>query len=148
MAQTYRYTLARRLLNGFMALLVRLGLGPRTIHLLTTVGRRSGVRRTQPVNVLEFEGQRWLVSPYGLRPWVLNARANGQAWLRRGRALQRVRLEEVEQRPRLPCSRPTSPSTASRALTSTPHTTRRPPSSRPRRRATRSSACSRGSAPA
>lgn len=96
MAQTYRYTLARRLLNEFMALLVRLGLGPRTIHLLTTVGRRSGVRRTQPVNVLEFAGQRWLVSPYGLRPWVLNTRANGEAWLRRGRALQRVRLEEVD----------------------------------------------------
>src|SRR5690606_17620454 len=65
------------------------------LHLLTTVGRRTGRPRTHPVSVYALDGERWLVLPYGVRPWVRNVRASGEAVLRRGRRRERIALEEV-----------------------------------------------------
>ncbi|MDQ6774339.1 MAG: nitroreductase family deazaflavin-dependent oxidoreductase, partial [Candidatus Dormibacteraeota bacterium] len=57
-------------------------------YLLTTRGRKTGQLRMVPVTVLEREGRRWLVAPYGPVSWVHNARAAGRVTLRRrGRSL-------------------------------------------------------------
>ncbi|WP_404353119.1 nitroreductase family deazaflavin-dependent oxidoreductase [Phycicoccus jejuensis] len=36
---------------------------------LTTVGRRTGRERRNPVTVVDVGGRRWLVAPYGPVPW-------------------------------------------------------------------------------
>ena len=84
MAKSYRLTPLRRLANILMRLLLRLGLAPRTTMLLTVPGRRSGTPRSTPVTLVEEDGQRWLVAPYGPVGWVRNARAAGQVELSRG----------------------------------------------------------------
>ena len=94
MAATYRITAPRRILNRLVKLYVRLGLPPRKYQLLSVRGRRSGRMQTTPISVLEAEGQRWLVCPYGERQWVKNARAAGVVTLARGRRTEAVRVEE------------------------------------------------------
>ena len=95
MAKSYRLTPLRRLANILMHLLLRLGLAPRTTVLLTVPGRRSGTPRSTPVTLVEEDGQRWLVAPYGSVGWVRNARAAGQVELSRGRRCETVRVEEL-----------------------------------------------------
>jgi deazaflavin-dependent oxidoreductase (nitroreductase family) len=84
-ARTYRLGFGRRLINALATPLIRLGLAPGGSHLLTTVGRRTGKRRTNPVYLLEHDGNRYLVAPYGVVSWVRNARAAGEVTLTRGR---------------------------------------------------------------
>ncbi len=95
MAKSYRQTPLRRFANILMRLLLRLDLAPRTTVLLTVPGRRSGTPRSTPVNLVEEDGQRWLVAPYGPVGWVHNARAAGQVKLSRGRRSETVRVEEL-----------------------------------------------------
>ena len=95
MARTYRLTPLRRVANGLMRLLLRLDLAPRTMILLTVPGRRSGTPRSTPVTLVEEDGQRWLVAPYGAVGWVHNARTAGQVQLSRGRHSETVRLKEL-----------------------------------------------------
>ena len=94
MAYGYRITLPRRMLNRLVTVYVRLGLPPRKYHLLTVRGRRSGRLLTTPVSVMEVNGNRWLVCPYGERQWVKNARAAGEVSLARGRRREAFRVEE------------------------------------------------------
>ena len=94
--QTYQLNLIRRLVNRMVSLTIRLGIGPGNAHLLTTRGRKTGQLRTNPVSLIERDGERWLVSPYGLRPWVLNARAAGRVELRRGRTRVDWSVEEID----------------------------------------------------
>jgi deazaflavin-dependent oxidoreductase (nitroreductase family) len=84
---------SRRVGDAIMGLFARAGVGP--IHLLTTRGRRSGLPRTTPVTLVEQDGQRWLVAPYGTVSWVLNARAAGRVTLRRGRETGDYTIREV-----------------------------------------------------
>jgi deazaflavin-dependent oxidoreductase (nitroreductase family) len=93
--RTYRLTFMRRLVNALISALVRLGAGPNSTYLLITRGRRTGKVRTTPVTLIEADGRRWLVAPYGPVGWVHNARTNKLAMLRRGRHSETVRLEEV-----------------------------------------------------
>jgi deazaflavin-dependent oxidoreductase (nitroreductase family) len=95
MAKSYRRTLLRRVANVLMTLLRRLGLAPRTTMLLTVPGRRSGTPRLTPVTLVEQDGQRWLVAPYGPVGWVHNARAAGQVELSRSRHSETVRVKEL-----------------------------------------------------
>jgi deazaflavin-dependent oxidoreductase (nitroreductase family) len=95
MAKRYRLTPLRRLANGLMRLLLRLDLAPRTTMLLTVPGRHSGTPRATPVTLVEEDGQRWLVAPYGPVEWVRNARAAGQVKLSRGRRSETVRVKEL-----------------------------------------------------
>lgn len=85
----------RRVLNGAIAGLLRLGVGPRRMWLLTTRGRRTGELRTTPVSLVELAGDRYLVSPYGVPAWVLNARAAGTVMLRRGRRSEACSVTEL-----------------------------------------------------
>jgi deazaflavin-dependent oxidoreductase (nitroreductase family) len=92
---TYRLTFGRRLVNALISALVRLGTGPNSTYLLTTRGRRTGKARSTPVTLIEADGRRWLVAPYGPVGWVHNARTNKLATLSRGRHSETIRLEEV-----------------------------------------------------
>ena len=95
MARTYRLTPLRRFANVLMRQLIRLGLAPRTTVLLTVPGRRTGTPRSTPVTLVEEDGQRWLVAPYGPVAWVHNVRAAGQVKLSRGRSSESVRVTEL-----------------------------------------------------
>ncbi|GIH11095.1 hypothetical protein Rhe02_91620 [Rhizocola hellebori] len=81
--------------NPINRFLLGRGIGPAPQHLLTTIGRRSGKPRTTPVAVLTVDGERYLVAGYDGSDWVKNARAAGNATLRRGRKLEDVALVEV-----------------------------------------------------
>lgn len=95
MAREYRYTLIRRIGNGFMEAALRLGFGPPGIWLLSVKGRKTGRTYETPVSLIERDGSRYLVSPYGERAWVKNARAAGEVGLRRGRRRERQQIEEL-----------------------------------------------------
>jgi deazaflavin-dependent oxidoreductase (nitroreductase family) len=95
-ARTYEYSLWRKALNAAITVSLRLGLAPRAYVLLTTVGRRTGLPRTTPLRLLDFDGQEWLVAPYGDVDWVRNARAAGEVVLRHGRTARTVDVFEVE----------------------------------------------------
>ena len=70
--------------DAIIGVFVRAGLVPST-YLLTTRGRKTGRPLTHPATVVENEGQRWLVAPYGAVSWVHNARAAGRVSLHRAR---------------------------------------------------------------
>jgi deazaflavin-dependent oxidoreductase (nitroreductase family) len=78
-ARTYRKpgwwqrTIANRLAPRF---------APRRVATLSVRGRRSGQWRTVPVVVLEHEGQRYLLTPFGDTDWSRNLRAAGGGRLR------------------------------------------------------------------
>jgi deazaflavin-dependent oxidoreductase (nitroreductase family) len=74
---------------------LNLGVGPSNSRLLTVRGRRTGKEYTTPVNLVVRQGQTYLVSPYGERAWVRNARAAGRVSLARGRKQQTLRIEEL-----------------------------------------------------
>jgi deazaflavin-dependent oxidoreductase (nitroreductase family) len=95
MAKEYRYTLVRRLTNGLMKTVLRLGFGPPGIWLLSVKGRRTGRTYETPVSLVERDDTRYLVSPYGERSWVKNARMAGEVGLRRGRRRESKRIEEL-----------------------------------------------------
>jgi deazaflavin-dependent oxidoreductase (nitroreductase family) len=52
-------------------------------YMLTTTGRKTGRSLTHPATVVQNEGRRWLVAPYGAVSWVHNARAAGRVSLAR-----------------------------------------------------------------
>jgi deazaflavin-dependent oxidoreductase (nitroreductase family) len=95
MAKTYRTSAFTRFGNTMAATMIRLGIGPAGMHLLTVRGRVSGLPRTVPVNVIERAGRGWLVAPYGDVAWVRNARAAGEVELRRAGTAQRWQASEA-----------------------------------------------------
>ena len=95
MAATYRLGAARRLANGLSRALLRVGLGPPRTYLLTVRGRKTGRPLSTPVTLVEAEGGRWLVSPYGEVAWVRNTRAAGRVTLARGRHAESVAVREL-----------------------------------------------------
>ena len=95
MAQTYKLTFGRRLVNAFISALLRLGVKLPGTYLLSVAGRKSGKIHTTPVTLVEQSGQRWLIAPYGEVNWVRNARAAGRVTLRRGRQSETVTIVEL-----------------------------------------------------
>ncbi len=85
----------RRVFNPIVAGLTRLGVGVYGSRVLEVRGRRSGEWRSTPVNLLTFEGERYLVAPRGHTQWVRNVRAGGDPRLRLGRRVEEARLSEV-----------------------------------------------------
>jgi deazaflavin-dependent oxidoreductase (nitroreductase family) len=81
-ARQFRPSRGRRVGDAIMSVLVRAGLVPST-YLLTTRGRKTGRPLTHPATVVEQDGRRWLVAPYGAVSWVHNARAAGRVTLTR-----------------------------------------------------------------
>ena len=93
-ARQYRPGRSRHLENTIMSALARAGLVPRSC-LLTTRGRKTGRRRTNPVVPVEHDGRQWLVAPYGPVSWVHNARATRRVSLTRRRNTRDYTIREV-----------------------------------------------------
>ena len=95
MARAYRLGVARRIVNGIIRRLLRMGWGPARTYLLVTRGRTTGRVYRTPVTLVEQGARRWLVAPYGEVGWVRNARAAGSVTLERGRRAETLRLAEL-----------------------------------------------------
>jgi len=93
----------RNVMNRSVAALTRTGLSVWGSRVLEVRGRVSGEPRRVPVNLLELDGRRYLVSARGEGEWVRNVRAaDGALTLRRGRhheELQAVELADVDKVP-------------------------------------------------
>ena len=91
-----------KLFNSIFGLFAGMGIAPKNNIVIETKGRRSGQTRSVPVNVVEYEGRRYLVSPRGESEWVRNVRADGgQAVFRHGKR-ESVHLEELPPAERAP----------------------------------------------
>jgi deazaflavin-dependent oxidoreductase (nitroreductase family) len=71
------------------------------VAVLSVRGRTSGQPRSTPVVVLEHDGERYLVTPYGNTEWVRNLRAAGSGQLKQHGRTEEFTVTEVpvEQRP-------------------------------------------------
>jgi deazaflavin-dependent oxidoreductase (nitroreductase family) len=105
MAKTYRLSFGTRLINMLFRLITRLGLGASYRHTLTVPGRKTGRLYSTPVDVIEVDGDRWLVAGYGPASWVRNARAAGEVTLSRGRHTDNFRVDEADIEAALPVLR-------------------------------------------
>ncbi len=86
---------AGRSLNWAVAGLTRLGISVWGSRMLCVRGRKSGESRSTPVNLLTYEGQRYLVAPRGHTQWVRNLRVAGGGELRVGRRAERFAASEL-----------------------------------------------------
>jgi deazaflavin-dependent oxidoreductase (nitroreductase family) len=97
MPKTYRVSFFVRLGNLLSTALVRIGVKIGPIHLLTVPGRKSGKLRSTPVAVVEQQGKRYLIAPFGAVNWVRNLRAAaGMAALTRSRRTEVIHAIELE----------------------------------------------------
>jgi deazaflavin-dependent oxidoreductase (nitroreductase family) len=95
-ARKYRLGVVRKMVNRMVARRLRRGKMGGSMFLLTTLGRKSGLERTTPVNLAELDGERYLVSPYGTVGWVHNIRAAPMAELSRGGEVEEIAVSEVD----------------------------------------------------
>jgi deazaflavin-dependent oxidoreductase (nitroreductase family) len=95
MAKTFQVNFADRMENALITTLLRAGVKMGTTSLLTVRGRNSGRPHTVPVVLVEQDGERWLVAPYGVVQWVRNIRAAGTATLTRGRRSETISVTEL-----------------------------------------------------
>ena len=101
MAATYRRPgwFTTNVFNRSVALLTRAGISVWGSRVLEVRGRKSGQPRRTPVNLLTYEGARYLVAPRGHTQWVRNLRASGEGrlWLgRRSEAFTAGELSDDE----------------------------------------------------
>ena len=95
MAKTFGVNSVGRIANAVMTTLIRRGVRIGGNVLLTVPGRTSGEPRTTPVTILDWNGERWLQSPYGEVNWVRNLRAAGGGTLTRGRHVEPIVVVEL-----------------------------------------------------
>jgi deazaflavin-dependent oxidoreductase (nitroreductase family) len=95
----------KHVFNPTVALLTRAGISVWGSRELRVRGRKTGEWRTTPVNVLTYEGNRYLVAPRGVTQWVRNLRATGEGELRVGRRRERFRATELPDEEKVPILR-------------------------------------------
>jgi deazaflavin-dependent oxidoreductase (nitroreductase family) len=95
----------QHVLNRTIRRLARLGLSPKGLRELQVRGRTSGEWRTTAVNLLEVDGQRYLVAPRGHTQWVRNIRVAGAGRLRLGRRVEAIAVRELADEEKLPVLR-------------------------------------------
>jgi deazaflavin-dependent oxidoreductase (nitroreductase family) len=95
--------LTKNVFNRLVAGLTRLGIGVAGSRVLEVRGRKSGEWRRTPVNLLTYEGNRYLVAPRGHTQWVKNMRASGRGRLVLGHRTEEFSAKEVgeEEKPAL-----------------------------------------------
>jgi deazaflavin-dependent oxidoreductase (nitroreductase family) len=69
---------------------------------MTVIGRKTGKPYTTPVTLVEHNGVRWLVSPYGEVNWVKNARVTGQVSIFRGGKSETLKIKELDSKDSAP----------------------------------------------
>ena len=85
----------KHVFNPLVAALTRMGISVWGSRQLRVRGRKSGEWRTTPVNLLTYEGNRYLVAPRGETQWVRNLRVAGEGELRVGRRVERFSAGEI-----------------------------------------------------
>ena len=94
----------KNVFNRVVAVSTRMGLSVWGSRVLEVPGRKSGEPRRTPVNLMTFEGQRYLVAPRGHTQWVRNLRVSGSGRLlvgRRAEAFAAAELPDAEKVPLL-----------------------------------------------
>jgi deazaflavin-dependent oxidoreductase (nitroreductase family) len=94
----------KNVFNRVVAVSTRMGLSVWGSRVLEVPGRKSGEPRRTPVNLMSFEGQRYLVAPRGHTQWVRNLRVSGSGRLlvgRRAEDFAAVELPDAEKVPLL-----------------------------------------------
>ena len=86
----------RNVFNRSVRWLTRRGLSVWGSRELRVRGRSTGEWRTTPVNLLTFEGRRYLVAPRGHTQWVRNLRVAGGGELRVGRRVEEFTATELD----------------------------------------------------
>lgn len=89
------------LFTPFAKFLLRAGIPLGFNGLITIRGRKSGLRRTNPVAIIQVESRRWVWAPWGEVHWVSNLRAAGQATITKGRRAEEVRATELNAEERI-----------------------------------------------
>lgn len=102
MAKTLHLNVADRIGDALFMALLRAGVKMGTMSLLTVRGRKSGQPRPVPVLLVEQDGHRFLVAPYGVVQWVRNIRAAGTATLTCGRRSETISVTELTAREAAP----------------------------------------------
>jgi deazaflavin-dependent oxidoreductase (nitroreductase family) len=95
----------RNVFNRAIAALTGLGVSVLGSRVLAVRGRSSGQWRTTPVNLLELDGRRYLVSPRGEGQWVRNLRAAGTGELRLGKRAEAFAGRELTEDEKVPVLR-------------------------------------------
>ena len=95
----------RNVANRTVAFLTRHGVSLLGSRVLAVKGRTSGEWRTTPVNLLDHDGRRYLVSARGEGQWVRNLRAAGTGELRVGRRAEGFRGRELPDEEKVPVLR-------------------------------------------
>ena len=85
-----------KMFNAAVARLTRLGISVWGSRVLYVRGRSTGEWRSTPVNLLTFNGERYLVAPRGTTQWVRNLRAaDGHGELHLGRRAEPFSATEL-----------------------------------------------------
>ena len=115
MDPTYKKpTSFERRFNKFFGVLVRLGLVLPHNYLVIVRGRKSGREYSNPVDVLDLDGGRFLVAPRGATEWSRNALAAGEVTLKKGRRAEAFTAIPVATSRSRKSSKPTSTASAER----------------------------------
>jgi deazaflavin-dependent oxidoreductase (nitroreductase family) len=88
--------------NRIIAALTGSGVSILGSRVLEVKGRSSGQPRRTPVNLLDYEGERYLVAPRGETQWARNLRVSGEGRLlvgRRSESFTAVELGDEEKAP-------------------------------------------------
>ena len=92
---------AERILGRILTSLVWIGLIRSHFYVLEVRGRKSGKIISLPVDPLDLDGRRYLISPRGESNWVRNVRSAGEVVLARAMRRHRYAVRELP-----PCKRP------------------------------------------
>jgi deazaflavin-dependent oxidoreductase (nitroreductase family) len=95
MADKFKVDTTRHIADGLTKAFIALNLAPKGYYVLTTIGRKTGEKRTTPVVLIEEDGHRWLVAPFGPVGWVHNARAAGKVTLARKGITETLAIREL-----------------------------------------------------
>ncbi len=95
----------RMILNPSVAFLTRMGISVWGSRVLLVRGRKSGAWRSHPVNLLTYQGRRYLVAPRGQTQWVRNIRVAGGGELRVGSRSEAFTAVEVTDEEKVPILR-------------------------------------------
>jgi deazaflavin-dependent oxidoreductase (nitroreductase family) len=91
--------------NKMVHFLTRHGISLFGTRILAVRGRSSGEWRTTPVNLLTYQGARYLVAPRGHTQWVRNIRVAGGGTLRVGRRVEAISVTEIPDEDKPPVMR-------------------------------------------
>lgn len=86
----------KHVFNQLVQVLTRMGISVWGSRILWVRGRTSGEWRSNPVNLLSYNGDQYLIAPRGVTQWVRNLRAAGNGELRVGGKVEAFEATELD----------------------------------------------------